>query len=221
MTDLQSNIASSKLNKHFGAITLFTLILAFVVGVTTFSTPSKAQAQSSSNHTLTYTLDRSQVPQVPFNDLTLKVDVGSTASNIAVSANGDQIPFIYHITAGIVQFSTDQSEVTISLTVDNTGSTFGTVEKAVLLDDQKWAWSHGFDDNVFLFDSMELWTAKGWAGTLNLIGDTIDDDRDEGWIVDAPEAQRRLNEGWSVAGHGWTIAVATATQPLFKMFTTG
>ncbi len=179
------------------------MVVAYLLLPVSGNGVSKAYAQSSTVHTLEYTIDRSNVPNVPFNALTLLVDVGTNASAISVLADGVPIQADYNPADGIARITTDASQLQISVTTSFKNSTFGAVQKAVLLNDMKWAWSHGFDDNASIHESMDLWNAKGWAGTINLIGNLVDETRDEGWIVDEAEAVRRLNAGWSLAGHGW------------------
>ncbi len=160
-------------------------------------------AQTAVEYTLNYTVNRNAVPQVPFNDLTLLIDVGSDATDIEATGDSTTIPTLYDQQSGTVLITTSASQLQLKITSSSRDSAFGTVEKAALLHNKQWAWSHGFDDNVNFGPSMDLWEAKGWAGSINLIGELVSDTRDEPWIVDQANAIRRLNKGWSLAGHGW------------------
>ncbi|MFK7800372.1 MAG: PA14 domain-containing protein [Anaerolineae bacterium] len=207
-----TNSTNGLLHKHF-LVQYLAVVVPVLVMILIFSgafLTSDAAAQDTT-YTLNYAIDRSGAPALTFEELTLKVDVGSVTS-VNVSAAGNSIPSVYDSTAGIVQFTTNQANVSITVTGATQGATFGAVEKAALRDDKSWAWSHGFDDNVFLFASMELFKAKDWQGTMYLIGDTLNDTRDEGWIADVPAVHRWMADGWSIGAHGWNNSCADHNQ---------
>jgi hypothetical protein len=156
--------------------------------------------------TFNYTLDRSAVPELTYNDLTLKVYVGDMTEAEVYTTNGITIP--HTIDAGTLTFTTDADQVQLVLegvTDPNRAGTnsVGEISKATLRDDKKWAWSIGLDDNVSLKPTIDLLRRRGWAGTLFMIGNIIDETRQEDWIVDAPDLNELLAEGWSVGNHTW------------------
>jgi hypothetical protein len=156
--------------------------------------------------TFNYTLDRSAVPELTYNDLTLKVYVGDMTEAEVSTTNGITIP--HTIDAGTLTFTTDADQVQLvleGLTDPNRAGTnsVGEISKATLRDDKKWAWSIGLDDNVSLKPTIDLLRRRGWAGTLFMIGNIIDETRQEDWIVDAPDLNELLAEGWSVGNHTW------------------
>ncbi|MEM9775218.1 MAG: hypothetical protein AAF902_11610, partial [Chloroflexota bacterium] len=168
-------------------------------------------AASAANHPISFNenvyevdiqINRSAVPALYFNDLTLKTYVGSPIQAY-VSADGGQIDSV--LSSGHLVYSTSADQVKITVAVPS-GETlpqgFGATTKTVLKDNKQWAWSHGFDDNTYLFAGMELFEQKGWRGTIYLIGELLDE-RDEYWRVDLPAARRALENGWSLGSHSW------------------
>ncbi len=179
-----------------------------VLALAACATPRSAQAADMS---LTFTIDRSGLPPLPYYDLTLKVDaLGATSAD--VKADGVVVPS--RLVGGKVVFTTSGGSVVVNLRSVTAPSRAGAFEKAVLKDDRAWAWSHGFDDNTNLTPGVEAFRARGWRGTLFMICQSIDDVRDESWIADAPTLKRLLAAGWSVGNHTWDHAnvgsVATA-----------
>jgi len=148
------------------------------------------------------TIDRSNLPDLYYTALTLKTEVGRV-DEIRVTADGSELPFLYDPEVGIVQYTTDASEIFIDVLGGDDDFVLGLTEKTFLRDDKQWAWSHGFDDNVFLFEGIDLFVQKGWRGSVFLIGEIIDEERDEDWIVDQPAVNRLLADGWSIGSHGW------------------
>ncbi len=150
---------------------------------------------------LYYDIDRSAVPDLTYNELTLKIDAGNMTSAHVSTLNGTEIPHIYDATSGEVIFTTDVEQVKVVLNGVTDPNSVGQVSKAALKEDKKWAWSVGLDDNTFLQESMDLMNAKGWAGTLFMIAEDIDDMRDEDWITDVPGLHNAINNGWAVGNH--------------------
>ena len=167
------------------------------------SAPTVIPTRAADGYTLRYTLDRSNVPNVSFRDLTLKVTVGSVQDVQVFTVNGVYVPSSYDAGSGVVTFTTDANEVDVILLGAANPSAAGAVEKAVLKGDKDWAWSHGFDDNVFLNESVAKLEEKGWTGTVFMIASMINDTREEGWILDRPGLEQLLENGWSVGNHGW------------------
>lgn len=160
--------------------------------------------------TLTYDLDRSEVPPLTYQALTLRIYVGPVRS-VAVTATmaaGRQVPVSYEHdpAAGTVTVTTAGDRIEIKLEGVQDSARVGTFEKAALKGGATWAWSHSFDDNVDLFPSIDVLREHGYRGTLYLIGELIEDARDEDWIVDAPAIKELLAEGWGIGNHTWDHA---------------
>jgi peptidoglycan/xylan/chitin deacetylase (PgdA/CDA1 family) len=155
---------------------------------------------------LTYTIDRTAVPNLYYNDLTLNIYVGAVIS-VEVTSNGQPLPYQYDAGSGYVTFTSSAVVVTVRLEhQDLPGSDAGSFAKAPLKHNKKWAWSHGLDDNTYLRPAIELMAARGWRGTLFLIGKEIEDERDEEWIIDAPAIRELVGQGWSFGSHTWDHA---------------
>jgi peptidoglycan/xylan/chitin deacetylase (PgdA/CDA1 family) len=155
----------------------------------------------SEGRTLSYHVDRSAAPPLPYDDLTLLVSAGR-AGVLEVRGDGAPVDYQYDVESGTVQFTTAASDLEIVLH-DPAGGASGNVTIAPLKDNRAWAWSHGFDDNVNLRPAIDLFRQSGWRATLFLIAREIDDHRDEQWIADAPYLQALLAEGWSIGNHTW------------------
>ncbi|MFK7805369.1 MAG: polysaccharide deacetylase family protein [Anaerolineae bacterium] len=181
-------------------------------GPTPFPTLDPTDPTSDDSYRLSFSIDRTSVPELYYNDLTLKTYVGQ-ATDVIVKGDGTIISATYSDQTGYVQYSTMAEQIEIDVIGGVDVAWLGYTEKMVLKDDKSWAWSHGFDDNVFLFPAIDLFKAKDWRATLYLIGSDVDDTRDEDWIVDAPAAQRLLTEGWSLGSHSWTNSCEDATEP--------
>lgn len=153
-------------------------------------------------YSYSFDIDRSSVPTLYYNDLSLKVHLG-TVSSVSVTLEGQLAPFTYDNVGGDVYFTTPNSGH-VQIKFKNPTKTSGfTVSKLALKDNKKFAWSHGLDDNTFLKAQIDLIKAKGWRASLFLIGQSIDDTRDEDWIVDKPEIVRLLADGWNMGNHTW------------------
>ena len=160
-------------------------------------------SHANASVTLYYTIDRSAVPELTYNDLTLKVEAGDITDAEVSTLNGTPITHTYDSATGYVMFTTDTEQVKVVLNGVADPNSVGNISKATLKDDKKWAWSIGFDDNVFLQPAIDLLNAKGWAGTLFMISEKIDDTREEDWIIDTPDLHNLLDQGWSVGNHTW------------------
>lgn len=167
------------------------------------STPTVIPTRAVDGYTIRYTLDRSAVPAVSFRDLTLKVQVGNVQGVQVFTANGVYIPHVYDAANGTITFTTDANVVDVTLIGAANPAAAGAVTKTALRDDKDWAWSQGFDDNVFLKAAIAKIEEKGWAGTVFMIGNQIHDTRVEDWIIDAPDLLQLLADGWSVGNHTW------------------
>ena len=160
---------------------------------------------------LTYTINRSNVPNLFHNELTLLVDVGS-ATNVLVTAGGSSIPSTYNSTTEKVQFTTSASSFVVTVENNAFDNSIGGVEKAALKHNRDWAWSHGFDDNTLLKPAINDFMSKGWPATLFMITSQISPTRQEDWIVDQPDLINYLNSGWAVGNHGYLNNCDDATE---------
>lgn len=150
-----------------------------------------------------YTLDRTAVPPVTYAALTLKIFIGEVARVDVTDANGQPVEAAYDAQTGLLLVTTDSAWIDVELVGASSVEKFGTVEKAVLKENKKWAWSHGFDDNIFLKAAIAHFEAKGWRGTLFMIAKDIQDNRREHWIIDAPDLRDYLAQGWAIGSHTW------------------
>jgi len=176
--------------------------LVFSMVASQFGTPQVAPAQTT---TLRYEIDRSEVPPLYHNDLTLKVRVGE-ADEVEVLADGTAIPHVLDPTTDQVRFTTSATDVSVVLNGASDSAELGQVTKSVLRDDKAFAWSLGMDDNVDLKATVAVMERYGWAGTFFLIANIVRDDRDEDWIVDTPYLQEKLAAGWALGNHTWSHA---------------
>lgn len=166
---------------RFGAITnflsrLLSLILLTSIFVVAF-TMSRVEAasfadlnrDSNTDYTLDYVIDRSQVPTLFYNDLTLKVRVNQISS-AQVIANNRTISHTYDAAIGQLIFTTSANTVTVVINDVTDTQGLGEVVKAVLKDDKGFAWSHGMDDNHNLMPQVDVFEEHDWQATLFLIG---------------------------------------------------
>lgn len=193
------------MEKRTGRHRLAKLILLSLFLAAIVLRPSSAAV--STRYILTYTIDDSAVPDLYYRQLTLIVYVGSVAS-LEVTANDGMLPYHYEPATGLVTFTTGANLVQLQLDDPSDPSNLGGFDRAPLKDNKRWAWSHGMDDNVYLGASIVVLAAKGWRGTLFLIGNDIQDERDEPWVIDAAAIRSLVADGWSFGNHSWDHACA-------------
>lgn len=156
------------------------------------------------NAVLRYQIDRTAVPLLSFNDLTLKIFVGPDAQVEAVAEG--VLTQRYDADTRFLFVTTDAEQFDLIFSGSELPLGTGDFTKTALKDDKAWAWSHGFDDNVYLKAAIAHFRERGWFGTLFLIGNIVEETREEDWIVDQPDLLRLLDEGWSIGGHSWEHA---------------
>jgi len=194
------------------------IISGFMLSVGMLFANCTQAAEPTESIVLHYDLDFSQVPDLYYHDVTLKIQVGQTSS-VTVFAGGRLLPHRYEARSGEVIVTTDNSSLDVYVANANTAvSGFGEYEITTLFDDKKWAWSHGFDDNVSFGESIDLYKELDYQATVFIIGDIVDMERTEYWIVDAssgmesnPQASERWVTGikelieleWGFGNHGW------------------
>ena len=183
------------------SVIVFVSIFMCIVIFSTNSSVWNAAAAGDSWE-ITYQINRSQVPDLYYNELTVQIQVDG-ASSVNVQVDGSLTNSTYDSATGIVQFTTNGSNVTLLVDGAEDANMPPTVSKAALLDDRKWAWSHGFDDNVNIKPSIAAFNARGWQATVFMITSDIEETRNEPWIVDKPDLLNYLAEGWGVGSHGY------------------
>lgn len=187
----------------FAFLSLFSLNKAWALATKEAESISSKLEQPDVIYTLSYEIDRSQVPPLYYNDLTIQITVGQVDS-VEVTVNGVPTPFEYDTSLGIVQLTTSESAFDLALTnPDVPVGDIGAVTKSELKDDKAFAWSIGLDDNVNLRETVAALDPYGWQGTFFMIASDIDDTRDESWIIDVPFLHEKLSQGWSIGNHTW------------------
>lgn len=153
---------------------------------------------------MTYQINSAGLPPLNDTDLTVNLWVGSIAEAV-VEVDGATINHTYDSFTNILTFNIDASQqlITVTLTDGAELADLGTVSVGMLKDNKAWAYSHGFDDNVNLKEGITIFESYGWQGTLFMIGNIIDDTRQEDWIVDAPDIRTYVENGWSIGSHSW------------------
>ena len=196
-----------------------TFVLLFLVANTQSGPVANAAGTASFSagnnaYLLQYDLDRTAVPTLTYNELTLLINVGDS-SDIEVYVDGASTnAYTYTAATGQLMITTTGDD--LDIWVNHNGQPtvdFGTISTSALLGGKEWAWSHGFDDNTGLGAGIALFESYGWRGTLFMIGSIIDDTRDESWIVDRPALERYLEDGWSIGSHSWLTNCSDYNQP--------
>jgi peptidoglycan/xylan/chitin deacetylase (PgdA/CDA1 family) len=181
------------------------LLLAAVLPVLAAAANGPPGPFGPSSITLAYEVDRSPVPPVTWLDLTVKVRVG-VADRVVARVDGRPVAIALDRTSGWAVVTTTGKVLEVEAWGANTATPgFGDVEKAALLGDKRWAWSHGFDDNTgFKGRGIEALRQRGWTASVFLICGIVHPVRDEPWIVDAGDVRRLVREGWGIGNHTWS-----------------
>jgi hypothetical protein len=172
-------------------ILILLVLLAFISN--TFALDFKA----------TCTIDRSAVrAMLPYKEVTFTLKVGD-AANAGVYVDAQLIASRIDPATKNLIFTTAGTSIEARIYGVSSQVQIGTFKKAVLRDDKLWAWSHGFDDNVYYHEyGTELFNQNGWAGTIFMIGSSIAEDS-ANWICNAPDIRRLHRQGWAVGNHGY------------------
>jgi peptidoglycan/xylan/chitin deacetylase (PgdA/CDA1 family) len=201
---------TTQAKSRFSAILFRAILLAALLFLDLFSTGSptpRVSPAAAQNETavLNFQIDRSKVPALTYRDLTLLIDIGHQEP-LSVVVDGVPEDYSFNLDTGVLIVTTSGEQLTISVEralAELPG--FGRVQKAVLKNDKHWAWSHSFDDNQYIeTDAVAAFREKGWAATVYMICNIVDDDRDEDWIVDAIDLQQLVQEGWGIGNHTWS-----------------
>lgn len=172
--------------------------------------PNEPTLDSPKLYKLTYQIDRAAVPLLYYRELTLNVRVNQIDA-ATVTADGAVIPHTYDASAGQLVFTTSAATVEITLEGVTDTDGLGDATKAALKDGKGFAWSHGMDDNVYVKAQVDVLEQYGWRGTLFLIGNVVEEERNEDWIADAPYLKEKLAMGWSIGNHTWDHNCDAAT----------
>jgi len=169
-----------------------------------FLLPFFIAATAAGAATVQVTVDRAGIPPVNYPELTLLLGVGN-ATSVTAEADGVPLPVTLVAAAHEARITTASTGITLHAHGITDTNGLGAVRKAVLKHDKLWAWSHGFDDNtMFREHGIPAFTNVGWRGTVYLIGSSISDTRDEGWILDAPGIRDLVQAGWAIGNHTWS-----------------
>jgi peptidoglycan/xylan/chitin deacetylase (PgdA/CDA1 family) len=166
--------------------------------------PVSSKAETVQNLSLSYLLDRSALPWLTYNDVTLKIFIGP-AQSVSASADGKTIPVLYNSQSGYALVTTSGLHLKIDVIAGTNSANLGSFTKTALKGDHLWAWSHGFDDNVnFKTYGIPAFEKLGYRATVYLIGHEIDATRNESWIIDKPDIMALVNKGWGIGNHSWS-----------------
>ncbi len=180
--------------KKFLFLTSITLALFTVLGL-----PLNAQSQNP--YSCTITLDRGNVPDLYFTNITLLIRVND-GQNFSVQTDQSETAFTQSGEQLIV--TTKGNRVTLSFNPGSNQTNLCEAQAAPLLDNKSWVWSHGFDDNVNLRPAIEHFRAKSWPATIFIIAKEFSQTREESWILDEPYFNSTLlPEGWALGNHSW------------------
>lgn len=172
-------------------------------------TPTNASTATNppsmtAGYRLRYTIDRSQVPALTYNALSLKIYIGGPGP-VQATADGKWIPSSYNAQTGYLTVTTTGKVLDVLVSSGTPSDQTGSFTKTALKDDLSWAWSHSFDDNTGFEDrGIKAFDAVGWRATVYLIGDKIDETRDEAWIIDRPDLAKLIAKGWGIGNHTWS-----------------
>lgn len=181
------------------------VLLALFLGTKDIRRGAIAAHAADPIYTFSFTISRGPLPTLYYKHISYIVHLGAgatiaTATVAGVpaesatldSSSGDFVFTSAQVGAAVVTFASSGAPNNI------------VVQKAALLGNKKWAWSHGMDDNVFLQRQIDAITAKGWRASLFVIGQEVSPTRQEpDWIIDQPGLVALLNQGWNIGDHTW------------------
>ncbi len=181
------------------------LLFIFALFGSIFPQPVQAAAfgqTASTDYTLTYTLDRSTVPALTYNDLTLKINVGDAQSVTASAETGKTALVSFKPATGFALVTTNGSTLQVHVNHATSSAQIGAFTKTTLKDDYQWAWSHSFDDNIYFKQyGIPLFEQYGYRGSLYLIGDKLNTTHGEMWNFDESDVQTMVKKGWGIGNH--------------------
>lgn len=161
-------------------------------------------------------IDRSSAPNLFFNELTFSIQTND-AADVSVTTDESEVTLIADQTNQAVLLSTSAETITVNLIPGKELKDLCKTTISPLKDGKKWAWSHGFDDNVNLKPSIEAFVEKGWPATLFPITKDYSSSRNQDWIIDEPYFNRTLiNQGWALGNHSWNHERFDSASPSFE-----
>ena len=146
-------------------------VLALLLAVFILAGSQQITEAAEDQYNIRWEIDRSTVPQITNDEITLIIAVGEASAITVVDENDADIPFTYDERKGVIIVTTAGTALDLSFFTNTTGNPLvGSYAPATLKNDYLWAWSHSFDDNANIAGSIEKFQARGWKGTLYLIG---------------------------------------------------
>lgn len=195
----QMRMTLQSLNTRRICLSILSAIFVLLVGFPA-STPSQAQTDPF-DYEVTYEIDRSGLPPLYFQDITLGVAVGELVDYAAETGDGETLEGLYAAQDGLLFLTTSADQIELSFTTETNNPRIGSFGLAPLRDNKLWAWSHGLDDNRFLEESISLFERRKWVGTLFLIGSFVEDSFNFDDALSTDEVVSLLDNGWSLGNH--------------------
>ncbi len=181
---------------------LKSVVLVLFLALCVLAGSQRITEAAEDQYNIRWEIDRSTVPQVPNEEITLLIAVGEASAITIIDENEDTIPFTYDETKGVVRITTAGTAIDLSFFTNTIGNPLvGSYAPATLKNDYLWAWSHGFDDNANLSGSIDTFQARGWKATLYLIGNYVDRPWTERNLIQVPEIRQLLEDGWGIGNH--------------------
>lgn len=179
------------------------LALALCLGAARMNHGADAARAGSTAYSFTFTISRAALPRLFYQTVSYVAHLGAGASQASATVGGVPAQSVsFDPGTGDFVFSSDRAGPAVVTFVPGAAPGRVSAEKAALLGNKKWAWSHGMDDNVYLQAQIDAISAKGWRASLFVIGEKVSPTRQEpGWIIDQPGLVALANQGWNVGDH--------------------
>jgi peptidoglycan/xylan/chitin deacetylase (PgdA/CDA1 family) len=181
------------------------VLLAFCLGMAGLRHSALVAHAGDQIYTFSFTISRSPLPTLYYKHTSYIVHLGAGASGATVTVGGIPAQGVrLDLASGDLVFTSAQFGTAVVTFASSSVPNAISAQKAALLDNKKWAWSHGMDDNVFLQRQIDAIVAKSWRATLFVIGQEVSPTRQEpDWIIDQPGLVALLNQGWNIGDHTW------------------
>ncbi len=181
--------------------TLFILLFSVLM---LFGSQTQLEA-AEEQYEIRWEIDRSTVPTLTNNEITLSIAVGEASAITIVDENGDDIPFRFDEERGVVTLTTAGDVIDLSFFTNTIGNPLvGSYAPTTLKNDYLWAWSHGIDDNANMEGSIAKFEERGWKGTLYLIGTYLDRPWSQPGLIESNRVRQLLDDGWSIGNHTYS-----------------
>lgn len=183
-----------KMHYRFALIlSLFILILA---------NQRQASAQTV-DYAIEYDIDRSALPALPNNELTLNIAVGDVIDFRLEDENGMTLDGDLDEENGVITVTTAAESILLTLATNTDNPLIGSFSVSTLKHNKQWAWSHGLDDNNDLSETISYFERRDWEGTLFLIGRQVETSFEFTDGMSQARAVELLNAGWSLGNHSY------------------